>query len=57
MNRHIKSASDLETTYEATRAGFLEIALRKNKEALPYVDEAKALKAIADEYSNPKGHG
>ena len=54
MNRHIKSASDLETTYEATRAGFLEIALRKNKEALPYVDEAKALKAIADEYSNPK---
>ena len=53
MNRHIKAAKDLETTYAAKRAGFLEIALRKNKEALPYIDEAKALKAVADQYSNP----
>jgi hypothetical protein len=53
MNRYVKSSKDLETTYGAKRAGFLEIALRKNKEALPYVDEAKALKIIAEQYSNP----
>jgi len=47
MNKFIKTAKDLETTYEAKRAGFLEIALRKNKEALPYIDEAKALRARA----------
>jgi type II restriction enzyme len=32
----------------------LEIALRKNREALPYIDEAKALKAIASTFKNPK---
>jgi hypothetical protein len=54
MNNHIKSSSDLVTTQEARRSGFLEIALRKNIEALPYIDEAKALKAIADGYSKPE---
>ena len=53
MNNHVKSSKDLETTYAAKRAGFLEIALRKNKEALPYVDEAKALKLISEQYSRP----
>ena len=32
----------------------MEIALRKNREALPYIDEAKALKAIASTFKNPK---
>jgi type II restriction enzyme len=54
MNRHITSPQDLETTHAAKRAGFLEIALRKNKEALPYIDEAKALKAIAAAHSTPQ---
>jgi type II restriction enzyme len=54
MNKHIKNSKDLETTYAATRSGFLEIALRKNREALPYIDEAKALKAIASTFKNPK---
>ncbi len=54
MNRHIRTPKDLETSYAAKRAGFLEIALRKNKEALPYIDEAKALKAIAELYVNPR---
>lgn len=53
MNKHIKTAKDLETTYGAKRSGFLEIALRKNKEALPYIDEAKALKTIAELYASP----
>jgi hypothetical protein len=30
MNKFIKSSKDLETTYQAKRSGFLEIALRKN---------------------------
>lgn len=54
MNRHVKTPEDLETTYAAKRAGFLEIALRKNKEALPYIDEAKAIKSIAELYLRPK---
>ncbi len=53
MNRLIKKSQDIETSYEATRAGFLEIALRKNREALPYIDEARAVKTIADSHSNP----
>jgi len=53
LNHHIKEAKDLVTTYAAKRAGFLEIALRKSREALPYIDEAKSLKSIAEQYSNP----
>ncbi len=47
MNAFVKSASDLETSHEAKRAGFLEIALRKSREALPYIDEAKSLRLQA----------
>jgi len=54
MNDFIDSSKDLETTYSATRSGFLEIALRKNREALPYIDEAKALRSIASLYNNPR---
>lgn len=54
MSKYIKSSQDLETTYEAKRAGFLEIALRKSKEALPYIDEAKSLRASAGHYKQAK---
>jgi hypothetical protein len=50
----ILSASDLETTHLEKRSGFLEIALRKNREALPYIDQARALRASAQVYSDPK---
>lgn len=43
MNRYIKSAKDLVTDHSQTRQGFLEIALEKNKQADPYVDQGKAL--------------
>jgi type II restriction enzyme len=43
MNNFISQASDLVTNHEQTRQGFLEIALEKNKQADPYVDQAKAL--------------
>lgn len=44
-NLNVTSAASLITTPEARRSGFLEYALRRNKEALPFIDKAKALKA------------
>lgn len=43
-NPYIKSANDLITKLEARRIGFIEYALRKNKESVPFIDRAKALK-------------
>jgi hypothetical protein len=40
---HLQSSDDLVTTYEATRAGFVALALEKNRRATPYVAEARAL--------------
>ena len=48
-NRFITSAESLVTTREATRAGFIEYALRKNREAIPFLDYAKALYAYLTE--------
>ena len=45
-NPHVQNALDLITTRDARRSGFLEYALRRNKESLPFVDRAKALKAV-----------
>ncbi|RME58443.1 restriction endonuclease [Candidatus Parcubacteria bacterium] len=47
FERHIKKFEDLVTTYEAIRAGFVEMALEKNKMAIPYIAEARALQALA----------
>lgn len=44
---HLRSAEDLQTSYEAIRAGFLALALEKNRRATPYVAEARALKSAA----------
>ena len=51
---HLASASDLVTSYKETRAGFISMALEKNKEAVPYVAEAKALKNLAAQFESPK---
>lgn len=40
---HLGKAADLVTTYNETRAGFISIALEKNRRATPYVEEARAL--------------
>ena len=45
-NRFIKSAESLITTHEETRAGFLSIALEKNRVGDPYVKNALAFKAM-----------
>jgi hypothetical protein len=49
----IKSADDLVTSREKTRAG-ISLALEKNYLAVPYVEEAKALKALASKVTKPK---
>ncbi|MBI4634102.1 MAG: restriction endonuclease [Deltaproteobacteria bacterium] len=51
----IKSAADLVTPREKTRSGFIALALEKNYLAVPYVEEAKALKAIASRVKEPNG--
>ncbi len=50
----IKSAADLVTPREKTRAGFISLALEKNYLAVPYVEEAKSLKALAGRVKKPK---
>ncbi|MFN0109472.1 MAG: AvaI/BsoBI family type II restriction endonuclease [Blastocatellia bacterium] len=51
--RHLGSAVDLVTTYEAVRAGFVALALEKNRRATPFVAQARALKAAAAETEKP----
>lgn len=45
-NRFITSADSLVTTHEETRAGFLAIALEKNRVGDPFVKNALAFKAM-----------
>jgi hypothetical protein len=51
--RHLRSSDDLVTTYEATRAGFVALALEKNRRATPYVAEARALQEAASQANTP----
>jgi len=51
--RHLKSSEDLETTYEATRAGFVGLALEKNHRATPFIVEARVLQEAASHAKNP----
>jgi type II restriction enzyme len=43
--QHLHCYSDLITSYAETRAGFISIALEKNRHASPYVEEARILKS------------
>lgn len=51
--KFIKSATSLVTPYEQTRAGFVALALEKNKLGTPYVEEAKVLKIEASKVKTP----
>ena len=53
-NTSIKSADDLVTSRQETRAGFIAMALEKNYIAVPYIEEAKALKSLAGKVKKPK---
>ncbi len=51
--QHLESGKSLETTYEAVRAGFVALALEKNRRATPFVAQARALKAAAGKAKTP----
>lgn len=53
MNKFITSSSDLVTTHEQTRAGFLAIALEKNMVGDPYVKQALAFKSMVAHTKGP----
>lgn len=53
FNSFITSAESLVTTHEQTRAGFLSIALEKNKVGDPYVKNALAFKAMVSKTTSP----
>ena len=50
---HLQKADDLVTSRQKTRAGFISLALEKNYIAVPYVEEAKALKSLASKAKYP----
>lgn len=50
---HLKSSDNLVTSYEAVRAGFVALALEKNRRATPFVEQARALKVAASEARTP----
>ena len=54
FNNHLKSYEDLITPYEETRAGFIVLALEKNRTATPFIEQAKALKVFASRAKTPK---
>ena len=51
--QHLISSDDLITTYEATRSGFVSLALEKNRQATPFVEQARALKVFASQAQMP----
>lgn len=51
--KHLTISDDLVTPYEAVRAGFVALALEKNRRATPFVEQARALKASASKVANP----
>lgn len=54
MNKFITSVDDLVTTQEQIRAGFLAIALEKNRVGDPYVKQALAFKAMVADTKGPE---
>lgn len=53
-NQYITSADSLVTTHEETRAGFLSIALEKNRVSDPFVKNALAFKAMVAHTHTPE---
>jgi hypothetical protein len=51
--QHLDSSAELQTTYEATRAGFVSLALEKNRRASRYVSEARNLQTAASKAKEP----
>ena len=54
FNNYLRSFADLITPHEETRAGFISLALEKNRFATPYVQKAKVLRVLASRAETPK---
>ncbi|MDR2691495.1 MAG: type II restriction endonuclease [Dysgonamonadaceae bacterium] len=54
MPHIIKKSSDLVTSREQTRAGFIAFALEKNRRSTPVIESAKALKVFASKAKTAK---
>ena len=52
-NKYINDSTDLVTSHEQTRAGFLSIALEKNMVSDPYVKNALTFKSMVKDVKNP----
>lgn len=50
---HLTQSEDLITAYEATRAGFIALALEKNRQATPYIAEARTLQQAVSKVQAP----
>jgi hypothetical protein len=53
-SQHITNSNSLVTPYERIRAGFVELALEKNRRATPFVEAAKSLRATASQAKSPR---
>ncbi len=51
--KHLQSANSLVTAPAATRAGFIGLAIEKNRRATPFVDEARRLQFAASPATVP----
>ena len=51
--RHLSTSADLITTAEEIRAGFVALALERNRQATPFVAQARALKISAGSAKRP----
>jgi hypothetical protein len=51
--RYLSSNNDLVTPYEAVRAGFVSLALERNRRATPFVEQARTLKTYASQARTP----
>jgi type II restriction enzyme len=54
MKHIIKSPTDLVTSREQTRAGFIAFALEKNRRSTPIIESAKSLKVLASNAKTAK---
>jgi type II restriction enzyme len=50
---HLNSSIELVTPYEKIRAGFVALAIERNRRAAPFIDQARALKTIASQALTP----
>ena len=51
--RHLSTSTDLITTPEEIRAGFVRLALERSRQATPFVEQARALKVSAMSAKHP----